>query len=194
MENLIQELKQDLIVPQVNNYLFFPKSTFGLSNLTHVYPLLKKIEVELIGVSKESPKNYTILNRYTVTETGEKTNTVLNQQEITNNNALLQSLNLERADYEKLYNETNQQLNELEDPESQEALALIEELQNIQLQLNDVMLQINAWVEVLPQYEYINKYDDVIAYFKNDGSLTDEGLVWAKTITFMGAPIGDYIV
>lgn len=188
------ELKQDLVVPQINNYLFFPKDLFGLSNLTHVYPLIKKIEVELIGVSKENPNNYTILNRYTVTEIGEKTNTVLNQQEITNNNALLQSLNLERADYEKLYSETNQQLNELEDPESQEAIALVEELQNIQLQLNDVMLQINAWVEILPEYKHINKYDDVIGYFKNDGSLTDEGLVWAKTITFMGAPIGDYIL
>ena len=55
MENLIQELKQDLVVPQINNYLFFPKDLFGLSNLTHVYPLVKKIEVELIGVSKENP-------------------------------------------------------------------------------------------------------------------------------------------
>lgn len=194
MENLMYELKQDLVVPQINNYLFFPKDLFGLSNLTHVYPLIKKIEVELIGVSKENPNNYTILNRYTVTEIGEKTNTVLNQQEITNNNALLQSLNQEKADYEKLYSEANQQLNELEDPESQEAIALVEELQNIQLQLNDVMLQINAWVEILPEYEHINKYDDVIGYFKNDGSLTPEGLVWAKTITFMGAPIGDYIL
>lgn len=194
MNNLIYTLIADLKVPQQNNYLLFPLEYYGLSNFTRVNPLKKIIEVELIAVDKNNVSKTTVLNRYLVTETGEKTNEVLNQEEITANNAAYEQLNRDWYDLRNLYNQTQNQWNEVEDKESPEAVALYEELEALNLEINTVSIQIRDWEFITPDYKYVNKYDDVIGYFKNDGSLTPEGLEWAKTITFMGRPIGEYIV
>lgn len=40
---------------------------------------------------------------------------------------------------------------------------------------------------------FVNKYETVINYFEKDGSITDEGIVWAKQLPFLGKTIGYYI-
>lgn len=52
-------------------------------------------------------------------------------------------------------------------------------------------------IENLPivslQTLYTNKYEDVIGYFNGDGTLTNEGIEWAKQVKFLGEPISNYI-
>lgn len=42
------------------------------------------------------------------------------------------------------------------------------------------------------EYQYINKYEDVITYF-DAGVLTEQGLEWSKTIPLLNGTVGDYI-
>lgn len=49
-------------------------------------------------------------------------------------------------------------------------------------------------VKVGEETVFINRYDDVIGYFKGDGSLTDQGVAWAKAVSFNGKTIGEYVL
>lgn len=74
-------------------------------------------------------------------------------------------------------------------------------LQVVHMESGDIVWTVGTYkiteqgfpVEVDGVVTYINKYSEVIAYFKGDGSLTPEGIIWAKTTTFNGATIGDYV-
>lgn len=39
----------------------------------------------------------------------------------------------------------------------------------------------------------INRYSEIIGYFSGDGSITPEGIDWARNIPFLGGKLGDYL-
>lgn len=82
----------------------------------------------------------------------------------------------------------------IEDVESQEYLDLQISIDAKRAESDAKILELQKLVPVELQTLFINKYDDVVLYFKGDGSLTDEGVEWAKTVRYGNITLGDLIV
>lgn len=187
----IHTFKQDFIVPATGNpsagYILFPKTEFGLSYEVKPDPINKKMTV-ILWVSKlQLNKRVWPLEIYEITEQGFPTNEYSNQIEydeyISQKNDLQNQINILNMDLEVLLSN----LPTAEDPDIQNSIN--EKIQEI----SSATLQLNSLEEVKLEIVYINKYDDVIQYFKGDGSLTDEGIEWAKTVYYNGQLIGDLV-
>lgn len=191
-------LKNDLILPAIGypsaGYLLFPKNEFGLTYEVYPKPKQKTMIVKL-GVGRLSTGDMVWeLTNYDITEKGFITSQISNQSEIDiynetkknlesniislNNNIITKQIEIQSY--------TNQNL---EIPQ-----ILKDELQSMISSLNTLNTELNSLIEPEPIPIYINKYDDVIGYFKGDGSLTEEGVQWAKTVYYNGVLLGDLIV
>ena len=82
----------------------------------------------------------------------------------------------------------------IEDVNSQEYMDLQTSIDTKRAESNEKILELQKLVPVELQTLFINKYDDVVLYFKGDGSLTDEGVEWAKTVRYGNITLGDLIV
>lgn len=122
----------------------------------------------------------------TITKKGFATGVILNKEAIDKYN---ESYNLVRA--------------EISDLESQ--IVVLSSIEDKQDDVINELVGLNAafdnkWQELMalgtlpqPIELFVNKYETVINYFEKDGSITDEGIVWAKQLPFLGKTIGYYI-
>lgn len=192
------ELKQDLFLPATGNpnkgYLYFPKTAFGLSY--EVKPFLKKKSLTvLLGVAELATDEICWpLTIYEITENGFPTDEYSNQAAY--DTYLSEKVSLE-TEIESLGLSIDALLTAqeaIEDNTSQEYLTLQAEIDAEYVLLNTKISDLASLVPVHLETLYINKYDDVIEYFKGDGSLTDEGIEWAKTVRYGGTTLGNLIV
>lgn len=192
------ELQQDLTVPATGNpnkgYLYFPKSLFGLSYEVRPQPKKKQLSV-LLGVAELATGDiFWPLTIYDITEAGFPTDKYENQAEydtyIATRTALENEMNTLASELDVIT--AAQDL--VEDETSQEYLDLQAANKAKRAELDAKILEIAELPEVHRQTLYINKHDDVIDYFKGDGSLTDEGITWAKTVYYEGIQLGNIVV
>lgn len=196
MKNTFQ-LKRPIIVPSPsvkNAFLIFPYQTCALSY--DVVPLPKEdaMSVTLSLVDKVNGTNIFPLGNYKITEQGFPTGVVLNQTEIDNYKKALAPLLVEYNSIQVLVFSKQSDIAiaiaqklPTETLEAELSL-LLENLNNVSVQISDL------GEEPEKQYEYRNKYSEIIQYFDNSGTITQEGIAWAKTIPFLGLTIGDFIV
>lgn len=196
--NYIFPLKKNITIPSPtvpNAYLVFPFTTCALTYSILPKPQQSTMSVELIIADKVSGKHLFTLTQFAITEAGFPTGVVLNQADIDAYNTAKTTLATEILSL-------NEQLM-AKDLEAQvfisQSLPVPEELtleiENLQTQLVTKNAELVALGSApAPITEVRNKYSDVIQYFDNTGSITTEGIVWAKTIPFGGATLGDYLV
>lgn len=174
------ELRKDLTIPATGNpnkgYLYFPKSLFGLSYEVRTQPRKRQLSV-LLGVAELSTGEiFWPLTIFEITEAGFPTNEYENQAEYDEY----------IATKTKLEDETNMLASELdvitiaqeaiEDQTSQEYSDLEVSREAKRAELDAKILALSELPIVDRRTLYINKYSDVIDYFKGDGTLTDEGI------------------
>jgi hypothetical protein len=191
-------LKQDLILPATGNpnkgYLLFPKNQFGLSY--EVKPNAKKrILSVILGVAELSTDELIWpLNIYQITDDGFTTSAFYSNQAeydiyIFQKATIEEELTNLTAEIGQLYNDRESLIDET----SQEYIDITDEIILKESQRNDKMDERDSLKEVILEPGIINRYDDVIGYFKGDGSLTEEGIAWAKTVYYNGILLGDLI-
>jgi hypothetical protein len=202
--------------------LKFNKDAFGLTYNVFPNPKTKTIRVNLNIINFATDSNIWDVYAWLITEQGFPTDVVINQDEINKYEVTLQTLTNQLAILNDeltglqnqkvlLQNEVNAlqaQYDALEDKTTPEATALLQQIteKNTEIaivedsivyknnEITNKQNEINSLVRPQPVYEYVNKYSDVLQYFNNDGSLTEDGIVWAKTIKLFGKPISDYII
>lgn len=197
MSQLTFQLKQDLILPATGNpskgYLLFPKSEFGLSYEVKPNPKKKVLYVTLAVAELSTDNLVWPLTIYAITENGFGTSTITNQADIDNANAsrntLFSQIAVKDASLSTL-------ITQAENPDlTEEELAILNsDISTLQSELTELHTQLESTVVPAPDYLIINRYDDVIDYFKGDGSLTSEGIEWAKTVYYGDYQLGDLII
>jgi len=184
-------LKKNLIVPATGNpskgYLLFPAGLFALSYDIYPRPKLGQIDVTLTVVEIATNETAWLLGTYNITEAG------------FTNVANLEAYNTYLATKQALY----------EDAEAKAVInnaaieALAQDPNNVTLQEElasafaayETALQLYSDLPVVEkEIEVINRYSEVIGFFRGDGTLTNEGVEWAKTVSFMGENLGNYIM
>ena len=207
MSKLTYKLKQDLLLPATGNpskgYLLFPKTEFGLSYQSNPNPRKKTMSV-LLGVADIFTDEIVWpLTIYEITEDGFLTSQMSNQDEIdayNNNRHTLEDaissliINIQQKEQEiQSYIDQNLPIQEYSIQFESVPQILKDELQSMISSLNTLNTELLNLVSPEPIPIYINKYDDVIGYFKGDGSLTEEGVQWARSVYYNGILIGDLI-
>lgn len=192
------ELKQDLILPATGNpnkgYLLFPKAQFGLSYEVKPNPKKKVLYVTLGVAELTTDEMVWPLTVYPITEAGFTTSQYENEAEY--NAYVTQKAQLE-SELAQLSLELHTLITNRDsilDLESQEYLDATSLVETKNAEVNAKHAELGALVPVVLQPLIINRYDDVIGYFKGDGSLTDEGIAWAKTVYYEDYQLGDLIV
>jgi len=203
-------------------YLKFSKDVFGLTYSIKPNPREKTMTVNVSTIDLATQRIVWDVYTWLITEQGFPTDVVINQDEINQYEVTLQTLinqlsilndELTGLQNQKvlLQDEVNTlqaQYDVLEDKTTPEATALLQQIteKNTEIaivedsivyknnEITNKQNEINSLVRPQPVYEYVNKYSDVLQYFNNDGSLTEDGIVWAKTIKLFGKPISDYII
>jgi hypothetical protein len=191
--------KEDFEMPSVSYfpagaYLKFSKDVFGLTYSIKPNPREKTMTVNVSAVDLATQRIVWDVYTWLITEQGFPTDVVINQDEINQYEVTLQQLTAELAILTEELNALQAEYDALEDKTTEEAEALLVLINNKTVEVNNKQNEINSLVRPVPVYEYVNKYSDVLQYFNNDGSLTEDGIVWAKTIKLFGKPISDYII
>lgn len=198
MAQLTHLLKQDLFLPATGNpskgYLYFPKSEFGLSYEVRPNPKKKTLTV-LLGVAELATDELVWpLTIYNITEEGFTTTEFFSNQAeydtYVTQKALLESQHALLLEELQILLATQ---GGIEDHESQEFIDATAAVAAKDAEIAVKLEQLAQLTEVTLQPAVINKYDDVITYFKGDGSLTEEGIEWAKTVYYNGQLIGDLV-
>lgn len=188
MKNTTFILTKNLVVPATGNpskgYLLFPAGLFGLSYNTLPKPRQSQINITLTVVDLTTEEDVWILGTYEITENGFPV--VANQVEY--DSYLEVKSALEAIVNEKQEIANNLYAQYLEDP------SYLESYNAAEADLEASRVELYALPVVNLEYESTNKYSDVIDYFKGDGTLTDEGVLWAKQVKFLGESLGDYIM
>jgi hypothetical protein len=198
MNQFTYQLKEDLIIPATGNpnkgYLLFPKDEFGLSYEVQPNPRKKTMTV-ILGVAKlETDEIVWPLTAYKITEFGFVTSQYSNQSEY---DAYIVQKDLLDGELAALNSELlllTETLNGIQDQSSQEYLDGENAIALKQIEIQEKNNEIANLPIVSLKPLIINKYDDVISYFKGDGSLTEEGIAWAKTVYYGKYQLGDLIV
>lgn len=60
-------------------------------------------------------------------------------------------------------------------------------------QLLQDRLKLSTLIVPTPELEYANRHSDIIDYFNKDGSITEAGIEWAKSVPFLGLTLNDYL-
>lgn len=198
MSQFTFQLKQDLVLPATGNpnkgYLLFPKAIFGLSYEVKPNPKKKILQV-LLGVAELANDELVWpLTMYTITDSGFSTPTVTNQAEIDAYISTQSTLltNLETLDL--TLSSLNAQAQVYIDNEEVIPEELAAQINVTLTEMDAITTQLSSLVNPEVEYLVINRYDDVINYFKGDGSLTEEGIEWAKTVYYGDYQLGDLII
>lgn len=191
------QLKIDLQLPATGNpnkgYLLFPKDEFQLSYEARPNAKNKTLQIIVLIVDKDENSVWP-LHIYNITQEGFITDEVINQDEINEYNVTLQNLNEQLVNLNAELVTLQETYDALEDKTTPEAEALLAQITAKQEEVNTVQLQISSLVPVQPVYKIENRYDDVIVYFNGDGTLTPEGIEWAKSQKLNGISFGDIVL
>lgn len=195
-------LKRSIILPQDDgSYLVYPKSAFSFAYAVVPDPKRRVLRISLLLANKGSEEITRTIAEFDVTDEGFHTGVITNQAEI----------DAWQLDFDSLMEDFAKATNDLVAKKQQE-LELLAELPtnpDLQRDLDEVVAALVTLKETMetakaavdlkrterpaPVELFINKYDDLIGYFNNDGSITDAGIVWARTVPFFGATIGDFL-
>lgn len=185
--------KQDFIIPATGNpnagYILFPKTEFALTYEVRPNAAQKTMTVILWVCKISDNSKVWPLEIYDITEKGFPTSVFTNQNEyaayIETKTQLENSISTLAEELESIRGqlptagENLGHLNDLLNTKKEELTQLEKDLANLEV--------------VQPIPVHINTYDEVVNYFKGDGSLTPEGIEWAKTVYYKGQLIGDII-
>ncbi len=195
-------LKRSIILPQEDgSYLVYPKNAFSFAYAVIPDPKRRALRISLLMANKATEAIVRTIAEFDVTDAGFPTGVTTNQAEI----------DAWQLDFDSLMEDYAKATNDYA-VKKQEELALLAELPNdpeVQKDLDIVVAALVGLKEAMetakaavdvkrterpaPVELFINKYDDLIGYFNNDGSITDDGIVWARTVPFFGATIGDFL-
>lgn len=197
MNNFIFKIKRSIVIP-VNDFvndgiIVYNTRNFGLGYSVIPNPREKVMTISLLVFRLVDEVVVRTLATFNVTEEGFKTDVVLNQDEIN-------AITLRRNKLIETIAKTTSELNILYVQEAAMAgdgldvTEISKQIQQKESAVRELNLQLNE--EILPQpiYLYINKYSDIINYFEKDGSITTDGIEWAKTVPFKGGTLNDYII
>ena len=191
------QLKIDLQLPATGNpnkgYLLFPKDEFQLSYEARPSAKAKTLQIIVLVVDKDENVVWP-LHIYNITQEGFTTDEVINQDQIDEYNVTLQNLNEQLVNLNAELTTLQETYDALEDKTTPEAEALLAQITAKQEEVNTVQLQISSLVPVQPVYKVENRYDEVITYFNGDGTLTPEGIEWAKTQKLNGVLFSDIVI
>lgn len=191
------QLKIDLQLPATGNpnkgYLLFPKDEFQLSYEARPNAKAKTLQIIVLVVDKDENVVWP-LHIYNITQEGFTTDEVINQDQIDEYNVTLQNLNEQLVNLNAELTTLQETYDALEDKTTPEAEALLAQITAKQEEVNTVQLQISSLVPVQPVYKVENRYDEVITYFNGDGTLTPEGIEWAKKQKLNGIAFGDIVL
>ena len=195
-------LKRSIILPQEDgSYLVYPKSTFSFAYSVVPNPKARSLRIALLLANSTTEEIKRTIAEFEVTDAGFPTDVIVNQAEI---DAWQTSFDAQSETYStaaQAYAVKKQQelallaelpsnpaLQEDLDKVTDDLVILLATMENEKKNLDDIRV-----ARPTPQPLFINKYDDLIGYFNNDGSITDAGIVWARTVPFFGATIGDFL-
>ena len=195
-------LKRSIILPQEDgSFLVYPKSTFSFAYSVVPNPKARSLRISLLLANSVTEEIKRTIAEFEVTDAGFPTDVIVNQAEIDAWQALFEAQSETYSTAAQEYAVKKQQelalLAELPtNPDVQrdidqivaELVGLLETMENEKKTLDDIRVARPA-----PEQLFINKYDDLIGYFNNDGSITDAGIIWARTVPFFGATIGDFL-
>jgi len=190
--NTIFPLTTNLIVPATGNpnkgFLLFPAGIFGLSYDIAPKPRISRLDVVLSVVEISTQETVWPLGVYEITEQG--FSRVTNKEEIEEASVLLDTAKAELLVLQEAFSVADTAFQA--DPNDQELLDGYTVAYDAATAKQD---EVNALEAAMPEpmVEYVNKYSDVVGFFNGDGTLTDEGVLWAKTIPFGTGVLGDYI-
>jgi hypothetical protein len=187
MNNLLFPLTKNLIIPATGNpnkgYLLFPAGQFGLTYTTLPNPKKSQMTISLGVEDLTTNELVWILGTYNITEVGFPVPT--NEAEYEAYLAEVQTAKDRAAMAAANYSSLEEQL--VSNPELQE------EYENAAIEYQAATDALNSIPEVTLKQEYINKYSEIIPYFNGDGTLTNEGIEWAKTHNLGGVTLDYYI-
>lgn len=191
-------LKTALVIPSTeaagHGLLVFLPGDNGFTYKVSPDPVSKSLNVSLFLTSEKNPDWLFKLAAFDITEAGFPTGVLLNQQEV--------------DDYANNVSQINADIaaNKISlSAKYAERAAFIAENEDIPLELSQEIFDLEKAALLLadqrnnvgdaptPEPEIVNKYSEVINYFDRDGSITADGIEWAKGIRFAGLTIGDYI-
>lgn len=197
MENeFIFKLKRAIAFP-VSLYdnqgiIVYNERDFALGYSTVPNPKEKMITINLLMYRLSDEVVTRVLNTFVITEQGFPSGGILNSEDIAIANAkaakfvetiaALQESVLALSIEEAALAASGQDTTEI-------GAAILE----LNHQLDTARIGQQTLVIPQPELEYVNKYSDIINYFNKDGSITEAGIVWARTVPFMGVTLDAYL-
>lgn len=198
MSQYVFDLKRPIIIPSPNirrAFLIFPKDTCSLSYEILPKPKDSSMTVILTIVDKETSSVLLQLSQYNITETGFPSGIYENQAQRDQWQSQYDPLALQLAQKQQTYYGLQTEVITLTNTNQEVPQALLDEITVLEGEMATLESSITALGEIPSGQEiYINKYSEIIGYFDNKGAITAEGIAWAKTINFLGATLGDYLV
>jgi len=195
-QEFIFKLKRALVLPvsewDNQGMLVYNSRDFALGYSTVPNPKEKQLTVNLLIYRLSDERTIRNLATFVITEQGFPTGRVLNQAEI---DAAVTS----RADLEQETLEINAVVADLYleeaalNAEGQDTTTISTQITALVKRLAEIRIELNAIVVPTPELEYYNRYSDIIDYFNKDGSITELGIEWARTVPFMGLTLNDYL-
>jgi len=195
-QEFIFKLKRALVLPvsewDNQGMLVYNSRDFVLGYSTVPNPKEKQLTVNLLIYRLSDERTIRNLATFVITEQGFPTGRVLNQAEI---DAAVTS----RADLEQETLEINAVVADLYleeaalNAEGQDTTTISTQITALVKRLAEIIIELNAIVVPTPELEYYNRYSDIIDYFNKDGSITELGIEWARTVPFMGLTLNDYL-
>lgn len=72
--------------------------------------------------------------------------------------------------------------------------SLTNQVKNLNEQIQTAREELSFLVEVVPEFEMIDTFDEVVGLYVVNNKLTEEGLAWLRPMPFEGETLNDYIV
>jgi hypothetical protein len=190
--NTVFPLTANLIVPATGNpnkgFLLFPAAQFGLAYDVLPKPRQETLTIVLTVVEMSTGEVVWPLGTYEITEAGFPHR--VNYEEIIAAEAVVSSVTAEWEVLHEVFRAADTALNA--DPLNEE---LLEAYTVAYTAVTAKLDEVNAAKAAVPEPDiiWINKYSTVVQMLNGDGTLTEEGVEWAKGIDLGDVTIGDYI-
>lgn len=195
---LVFPLIRPLVIPATGypnkGLLVFPPAQFGLTYKVLPDPANKTIRVTLFVIDLQDLTWLFEVKSFTITEMGFPTGVIKNAEDIAqwikDHGDLTASIDTLNAALVELTLQEQQHIAAGEEVPETLAAAIAVASDKLTSTLEDLNLLGPA---PTPDELYINSYDQVIDYFDNRGAITQEGIAWAKNISFGGATIESFV-
>lgn len=198
-KQFIFKFKRPLVLPVSPNenkgVIVYNPRDFGFGYSVVPNPRDRVLIVTLAVFELETSTMVQQINTYVITEAGFPTGIVTNQKDIDDARIFLQQTldELTSAQIELQALRTHEIDLAVSGATTEELAAISQSIKDQEYLVANINITLGGITVPPPQYLYINKYSDVIDYFDKDGSITSEGIEWAKKISFLGMTLGDFI-